>query len=244
MPDHTIFELRRYRLRPHSRETLIEVFDREFVESQEALEMGLPCQFRDLDDPDAFVWFRSFANMEARALALQKFYTGLVWKEHGPVANATMVNSDNVLLLKPASSHSPFPNNKTSRPAATTKSKPAGLVVVHICSLAPRTEDDFAKEFEPSARQLLEEAGARIEAMFVTENQTNTFPRLPVREGETVFIWLSSFPDEQTYSTHLNQLKHMPRWAEDIFPKLDARMWRKMEIARLAPTARSLLTWQ
>ena len=55
--------------------------------------------FRDIEDPDAFVWLRGFADMEARARALQAFYRGAVWHEHREAANATMVDFDNVLLL-------------------------------------------------------------------------------------------------------------------------------------------------
>ena len=108
MDPHLIFELRRYRLLPERRERLIRLFDREFVEPQEALGIRVDGEFRDLGDPDCFVWVRSFKNMEARTDALASFYSGPVWKEHGPAANATMLNSDNVLLLgrRPASFHS------------------------------------------------------------------------------------------------------------------------------------------
>jgi hypothetical protein len=50
-----IVELRQYTLRPGEREVLIDIFDRELVESQEAVGMSLIGQFRDLDDPDRFV---------------------------------------------------------------------------------------------------------------------------------------------------------------------------------------------
>ena len=36
-------------------------------------------QFRDLDNPDSFVWLRGFADMEARKRALTGFYSGPVW---------------------------------------------------------------------------------------------------------------------------------------------------------------------
>jgi len=36
-------------------------------------------QFRDLDDPDCFVWMRGFADMETRKGALESFYRGPVW---------------------------------------------------------------------------------------------------------------------------------------------------------------------
>ena len=39
--------------------------------------------------------------MRARRRALEAFSGGLVWKEHASAANATMIDSDNVLLLRP-----------------------------------------------------------------------------------------------------------------------------------------------
>ena len=75
-----------------------------------------------------------------------------------------------------------------------------GPVVATICSLAPRTATDFAAFFETHVRPALAEAGARVLATFVTEQSPNTFPRLPVREGETVFVWFSGFADEAAYA--------------------------------------------
>jgi hypothetical protein len=40
--------------------------------------------------------------MTSRAKALTDFYSGPVWKAHREAANATMIDSDNVLLLRPA----------------------------------------------------------------------------------------------------------------------------------------------
>src|SRR5213592_627287 len=64
-----IIELRQYTLHPGQRDVLIDLFDREFVETQEACGMRILGQFRDLDDPDQFVWVRSFPDMPARATA-------------------------------------------------------------------------------------------------------------------------------------------------------------------------------
>jgi hypothetical protein len=50
-----IAELRQYTLHPGKRDVLIELFDREFIESQEAVGMRIIGQFRDLDNPDRFV---------------------------------------------------------------------------------------------------------------------------------------------------------------------------------------------
>src|SRR5215813_2497817 len=94
-----VVELRQYSLVPGKREILVDLFEREFIESQEATGMTIIGIFRDLRNPDCFVWLRGFADMPARAQALQGFYGGPVWKKHRETANATMIDSDNVLLL-------------------------------------------------------------------------------------------------------------------------------------------------
>ncbi|MFL6248081.1 MAG: NIPSNAP family protein [Thermoanaerobaculia bacterium] len=95
-----VFELRQYTLHPGKRDALIELFEREFLEPQEACGMSIPGQFRDLDDPDRFVWFRGFPDMPRRKEALTCFYGGPVWKANRDAANATMIDSDDVLLLR------------------------------------------------------------------------------------------------------------------------------------------------
>src|SRR5436190_3267848 len=69
-----VVELRQYTLHPGMRDTLIELFDREFVESQEALGMKIIGQFRDADNPNRLVWLRGFRDMPSRAQALKDFY--------------------------------------------------------------------------------------------------------------------------------------------------------------------------
>src|SRR5438105_9828515 len=87
-----VVELRQYTLHPGKRDILIDLFDREFIEPQEALGITVVGQFRDVDDPDRFVWLRGFRDMVSRAKALQEFYSGPVWKTHRESANATMID--------------------------------------------------------------------------------------------------------------------------------------------------------
>lgn len=237
----SVIELRRYRLHPGARERLIDLFDREFIESQETLGMSVIGQFRDLDDPNSFVWLRGFQDMPSRAVALNSFYTGPVWASHRDEANGTMVNSDNVLLLRPASPGAGFPPPRVARPALGATDLPPGLVVATICYLAPRTEDEFAKFFEVTLKPHLEQAAATVLATLVTERDPNTFPRLPVREGETVFVWLCAFPDLNAYQAHLADLAQSEIWMTDAVPEMERRTWRQNEVSRLRPTARSLL---
>src|SRR5262245_18513215 len=47
-----VVELRQYTLPPGKRDILNDLFDREFIESQEAVGMTIIGQFRDLDNPN------------------------------------------------------------------------------------------------------------------------------------------------------------------------------------------------
>ena len=90
----TVFELRQYTVHPGRRDVLVHVFDDNFVEAQEAVGIRSIGQYRDLDDPDRFVWLRSFPEMESRKDSLTKLYTGPVWKAHGRVAAGTSGHRD------------------------------------------------------------------------------------------------------------------------------------------------------
>ena len=69
-----VVELRQYTLVPNGRETLIALFEREFIETQEATGMIVIGQFRDVNNADRFVWLRGFNDMDARAVQLEEFY--------------------------------------------------------------------------------------------------------------------------------------------------------------------------
>ncbi|MEV6647399.1 NIPSNAP family protein [Amycolatopsis sp. NPDC051371] len=97
----TVLELRRYTLHPGRRDELISLFEREFVSPQEAAGAHLFGLFRVPSSPDEFLWLRGFQSMSARKAALESFYFGPAWRRSRDAANATMVDSDNVLLLRP-----------------------------------------------------------------------------------------------------------------------------------------------
>src|SRR2546430_17389033 len=95
-----IVELRQYTLHRGKRDVLIDLFDREFIEPQETLGMNILGQFRDLDDPDRFVWLRGFRDMASRAAALQAFYGGAGWEGHRETANWAMSGLDYVVFFR------------------------------------------------------------------------------------------------------------------------------------------------
>lgn len=235
-----VLELRQYTLHPGKRDELIELFEREFIESQEAVGMTLVGQFRDLDNPDRFVWFRGFADMLTRARALEEFYGGPIWKAHREAANATMIDSDNVLLLRPSPPASGFPLANASRPSLGAAERPRGLLVATIYHLTAGSGADFADFFARELEPVLREMGAPALASFVTENHPNTFPALPVHEEANVFVRFSLFSDRAAYE------RYAAAFAEALAEKggankLSALIEGQPEVLLLEPTVRSLL---
>lgn len=236
-----IVELRQYTLHPGKRHVLIDLFDREFIEPQEALGMKIIGQFRDVDCRNRFVWLRGFHDMSSRARALQEFYGGPVWKAHREAANATMVDSDNVLLLHPASATSGFSLENKERPASGSNEIRKELIVATIYYFDAPVSADFVGFFEQTLKPLVADAGASVVAYFASENSENTFPALPVREGENVFVWFSRFNNPVAYELHCAALARSQRWCGEISEELPGRLKRAPEILKLSPTPRSLL---
>jgi len=234
-----VVELRQYQLHSGQRETLIELFEREFMEPQEALGMTLIGPFRDLDRPDVFTWLRGFPDMPSRATSLGAFYGGAVWARHRDAANATMVNSDNVRLLRPAPGTTGFALGERESSGQTSGASRAGIIVATIYTLAPNGGADFAALFVRVAAPVLGATGAAPIAMFETEASPNNFPRLPVREGERCFVWFARFADAAAYDRHLNALARDARWAREVLPVIQSRFAAPPEILRLSATARS-----
>ncbi len=168
--DLRVIELRQYTLKPGRTDDLIEVFDRELVETQEECGMRVLGQYRDLDRPDRFVWFRGFPDMESRLASLTAFYSGPAWKEHGPTANDTMIDSDDVLLLEPTAFHLPG-------------ARPVGEV-------APTELTITVYDGRPDV------GGGEPLALLHTLAAENTFRMLPVRDADvTVRVDRGPAPD-------------------------------------------------
>ena len=236
-----IVELRQYTLHPGKRDVLIDLFDLEFVESQEALGMKIIGQFRDLDNPNRFVWLRGFQDMPSRAQALKDFYGGPVWKAHREAANATMIDSDNVLLLHPAMPTSGFSFGNKERPRLGSNETRSELIVATIYYFDAPVDAAFVQVFEKTVKPAVTGSGATVLAYFVTEHSENTFPALPVREGDNVFVWFARFNDPVAYERHIAALTQSPSWRDEISKELTRHFKRAPEILKLSPTTRSLL---
>lgn len=245
MPPHApvsppaVVELRQYTLRPGRRDELIELFDREFVETQEATGMTVLGQFRDLDDPDRFVWLRGFEDMETRHRALTAFYGGPVWAEHGPRANATMADSDDVLLLRPVSAANGLTASPAERHRVGTPA-PDRFVSATVWSFPPGRSDGVAL-IQDGLLPVLSETGPAPLAVLTTETAPNTFTRLPVRTGENVAVALTSYPDERARRRHAAEVRAHPVARDEVLPGIERERLAAPRVLRLAPTGRSLI---
>ncbi|HJR72012.1 MAG TPA: NIPSNAP family protein [Luteimonas sp.] len=235
---YPIAELRDYTLHPGQRDVLIDVFERHFIESQEAVGMDVLAHFRDLDRPDRFVWFRGFPSMAARGESLPAFYVrGEAWQAHRDTANATMIDSDNVLLLREAWPGAGM-TGAGERPPVDAAAKDHSLVLVTTYSFASPADAALSELMRERLLPAAQAAGARILAAYATEYADNNFPRLPVRQGEHVFVWVAAFAGADAYGRYRVALRDSAQWRE-AQAELARRSNKPAEERRLVPAARS-----
>lgn len=204
-----VLEFRQYTLRPGRRDELIELFEREFIDTQESLGISLIGLFRDARRADRFVWIRGFPDMESRRKSLEAFYDGPCWERHREAANATMLDSDNVLLLRLA------PNS----PRLTGTRYRGPLLAVTYAFGSKADAASFARRGVRDLSAAYARDGGSVAALFSAEDSPNTFPRLPVREGEHAVVALLDGVEPERLSL----------W-NPVFPS---------EVVQLVPTARS-----
>ncbi|MGZ3664301.1 MAG: NIPSNAP family protein [Ktedonobacterales bacterium] len=237
-----ILELRQYIHQPGLREDFIALFDEYFIEEQERYGAQIIGQFRDRNDSDRFVWLRGFPNMETRHSALEGFYNSSpLWQEHRVAANDTISDVSDVLLLKPARATTSFRVDPVNRPAMGAQELAGGVIIATVYAFDAPVDAQFLDFFEKDVAPLLRGAGAALLGCFVTEPSENTFPALPVREGEHVFVLFASFADEAAYTAYRSALTQSQEWSASLASGLQGRLSKPEEVLELLPTRRSLL---
>ena len=234
-PTHPVIELRQYKVVHDKRDAMIALFDRWFVESQEELGARVVGQFRDADDPDRFTWMRGFPDMAERGRILPAFYFGPVWQAHRDEANPLLDDNDNVLLLRPATPDLALPPPNGERPAPGVERRSDGVVIVTIHYLWKAPEQGFTAFFHDRMAPALRDAGVPVLGGYVPEEEANNFPRLPVREHEKVFVWITHAPDRAAYVRAMHHLD------ASIAGSLADYTERADQVLTLLPTDRSLL---
>lgn len=232
-----VIELRQYKINHGRRDDFVALFEREFVDPQESLGVRLVGQFRDADDPDRFTWIREYPTMAGRAGILTEFYTGPTWLAHRIEANSMLDDNDNVLLLKPSQPGLGFPSIER-RPHHPSE---RGEIVATIHYLWKVPTEGFGPFFEGSGRSALARAGARVLGSYVADARPNEFPRLPVRQGDKVFVWFTRVGDMGIYELAMKEFRGTSgarRGLGWLLPDLEER---PAQVLRLRSTPRSRL---
>jgi hypothetical protein len=165
-----------------------------------------------------------------------------VWLAHRAAANATMIDSDNVRLLRPARPTWTLTTPPMPRPAHDAEPTPTtALHVLTLCALPAPADAAFARWFERDVLPLLREAGVMPCAVFETEPAPNDYPRLPVRTDEHVWAWLTRVPDAAAWTRAQQHLQASTAWTERVAARLRGHSAHAPLTLRLQPAPRSLL---
>jgi hypothetical protein len=235
VPDDQVFELRQYTLHRRQRDALISLFEASFIEPQNEVGAHIVGLFRDLDDPDRFVWMRSFRDMSSRQQALAAFYGGPAWQANRTTANSTMLDSDNVLMLRPAESGAGL---RSKPPTAEASKEIVGATIHYLHGV---DSEKFTRFFEDAMLPQLTRAGIQPFARLVSEESPNNFPRLPIREHDRVFIWFARWSGLAAEEEFVSKFNAVSGWRDAAPEAVLPALMQKPERLRLAPTARSPL---
>jgi hypothetical protein len=235
--DFKVIEFRRYTVKEGEREHFAEYFESYFPEAFQQLGAIAFGQFLERKNPGGFTWMRGFKNTDARAVVNASFYYGPLWREHAFTMNGLMVDSTNILLLRPLSPE----RGVIVLPAVdpVTEAKGAqGVVIAQIFAVKANSVDAFAQQAE-AAFAGYRSAGVREAGVLVTLDAPNNFPQLPVRTDGPYLVWLGTVKDSQALDARFNPL------AERALPALSATNLLRAapELVILDPTRRSRLRW-
>ena len=115
------------------------------------------------------------------------------------------------------------------------------MIVATIYYFDTPVDAALGQFFEKTVKPAVTGSGATVLAYFLTEHGENTFPALPVREDENVFVWFARFNDPAAYERRIAVLTQFQRWRDEISKELARRLKREPEILKLSPTTESLL---
>jgi hypothetical protein len=235
LDDFQVIEFRRYIIKEGEREHFAQFFESFFPEAFQQLGAIAAGSFFERKNPSGFTWIRGFHTIEDRAIANAEFYYGSVWKEHKKTVNDRIVDSDNVLLLRPLSSD----RGITILPAVdliTDADGAQGIVVAEIFAIKANSVEAFANAAEPTFAGY-RAAGVREAGVLVTLDVLNNYPQLPFRTAGPYLVWLGILKDNQMLENDFNPLAERSRQSLSATGLIRATP----ELVVLDPTHRSRL---
>lgn len=183
-----VLELRNYLLKTGMREKFNRYFSEHFMTSQQVMGGYVLGRFAITGEDDRFFWMRGFNDMLTRSKFLPSFYGGSpAWKSFGPGANEMMLEVDNVHLVRPLAEtrHSTFLAS-------------SNLVVIDYYTAHGHRLEDLISVFRSAYLPSLVSQGLES-SLWVSEMNTNDFPRLPVIQDPNLLIVITGYRDEAAY---------------------------------------------
>jgi NIPSNAP len=95
-----IVEVRSYRIKPGRREEFIKFFETRSIPAQRSHGMKILGPLLDLENPNKFVFLRSFPSLEERDRMKNDFYEGELWKKELESIAMPMIDSYDVILCE------------------------------------------------------------------------------------------------------------------------------------------------
>ncbi|HET6889771.1 MAG TPA: NIPSNAP family protein [Pyrinomonadaceae bacterium] len=95
-----IVEVRSYRIKPGRRAGFIELFETRAVPALRAHGMKILGPLLDVENPNKFVFLRSFPSLEERERMKDAFYEGPLWKNELEAIAMPMIDSYDVILCE------------------------------------------------------------------------------------------------------------------------------------------------
>ena len=95
-----IVEVRSYRIKPGRREEFIELFETRAIPAQRKYGMQIIGPFLDVENPNKFVFIRSFPSLEERDKVKDAFYGGDIWKRQLEPIAMSLLDSYDVILCE------------------------------------------------------------------------------------------------------------------------------------------------
>ena len=95
-----IVEVRSYRIKPGRRAEFIEFFETRAVPALREHGMKVLGPLLDVENPNKFVWLRTFPSLEERDRMKEAFYEGELWKNELESVAMPMLDSYDVILCE------------------------------------------------------------------------------------------------------------------------------------------------
>lgn len=229
-------ELRAYRTQPGRRDALVDMFEERFLDTYEQCGARIAGSFRTPDDPDRWLWIRSFRDPQARRDALQAFYASDAWLAGREACNATIADTRDAWLLREAGSQAPGPASTPTLPAAAE----AGCFLLELHRPAARESARFVRDWQALALPLSMDLGAAPLLLWIEDRRENLYPRQHARRG-AAFVVLTRFADASTREAFLARRRAAAAWSRRIRPRLLGQLRVPPWVLRLDPTPRSRL---